>query len=85
MFPECRPRGIKNHVDMIWAVEKDKGCQKILKDTYSVCCFDDIMKLNHTGKALWCTTHEKHCPLPVPQKDGRSLAKCAGTRPCNRL
>ena len=74
MFPECRPRGIKNHVDMIWAVEKEKGCQKILKDTYSVCCFGDILKLDHTEKTLWCTTHNMYCPVSVQKNDGRSLA-----------
>ena len=50
----------KEFVRFKWAFEWNKSCQRVLSETYRVCCFDDINKYNGS-KSLMCSTHGKMC------------------------
>lgn len=53
-------------VRLVWACEKDVGCQKVLSATYGGCCFDDILTMSHKKSKAWCATHCKYCPTAIP-------------------
>ena len=55
-----------SHVKLVWACEKDVGCQRVLSATYGGCCFDDIMTMSHEKSTAWCATHCKYCPTAFP-------------------
>ena len=49
------------HVCHDFAVEIDKTCRTVLKNTYGVCCFEDVLTFDATKPKQFCTTHEKEC------------------------
>ena len=51
------------HVCHDFAIEIDKTCRRVLKDTYGVCCFEDVLTFDATKPTQFCTTHEKKCRI----------------------
>jgi len=74
----------RKHVRILWAVEKDPACQKVLASTYGCCCFGDILDLasDLTQKEMYCTTHEKMCPCTVPKRARRVFTANHGSFCC---
>ena len=71
-LPEFKFKGWEC-MKVLWACERDEGCQKILKDTYGCCVFKDIFDLRKDQKTAWCCTHEKMCSTEVPRCQSRHL------------
>lgn len=71
-------------VEMQWACEKEASCQRMLRDTFSVCCFGDIMEMGNNKRHLYCHTHERLCPVRVTQTPGSALPSriCFESRGC---
>ena len=67
------------HVRTLWACENDPICQQVLKDTFGVCVFGDIMDMGAGKQNLFCFTHNKLCPCTVPKVTKRNLV-CLETK-----
>lgn len=70
-----------SHVKLVWACEKDVGCQRVLSATYGGCCLDDIMTMSHEKSTAWCATHCKYCPTAFPPSaEGRYFEELTNHR-----
>ena len=49
------------HVCNDFAIEIDKTCRAVLKNTYGVCCFEDVRSFDATEPKQFCMTHGKKC------------------------
>ena len=71
----ARPSPLGAHVNLRYAVEKDKACQEVLKKTHpSVCLFMDVLAFRPDSETLPCATHGCQCQCRVQMLPGRFLA-----------
>ena len=64
-----------SHVNLMFGVERDARCQKVLAQTYGTCVFSDVMELSRKKRKLNCVTHGKQCACQVEPHSKRSMSE----------
>ena len=64
-----------------FAIEIDQKCQEVLKNTYNVCVFDDVIKFDAKKTKQFCTTHGKNCV--VMKKHPKDSVRCRSSASIN--
>lgn len=64
------------HVRLRASCEISPDCQSVLKHTYGICNFANILDVNfRSGRGNWCTTHQRYCKLKRSSDTKRSSIK----------